>query len=576
MLADDIRNKLKPLTATGGDYEMGEEEIRGQKLRIFPRHPQTLGEYLKHSCRQRADTPFMSYEDEHYSFGDSWKLAGQLGHMLQQKYGIAKGDRVAIAMRNYPEWVLAYMAVVCIGAVAVPLNAWWVRREMEYGLKDAGAKLLIADQQRYEIIAADLPQLGLECICVRFAEKPAEMADLMELIGEAAGAEMPAVEIHPEDDASIMYTSGTTGFPKGALASHRSVMAALHSFQFTAAAVEYLQPPASEAEEDADAVAKKNWQAAMLLTVPLFHVTGCVAIMLASFGFGRKMVMMYKWDAADALRLIESERITAFTGVPTMVWEMLQHQDFDRYDLSSMTSIGGGGAPAPVGQVKRVSERFAGGQPGIGYGLTETNAVTSINSGAMYLLKPTSCGMPTLLGDVHIEDEKGRVLAANEEGEICIRGAFVITGYWNRPDDTEKALQKGWFHSGDVGYMDEDGFLYISSRAKDMILRGGENVYCAEVESAVYEFPGIYECAVFGVPDQRLGEKVAVAVMPVPGKSIDEEEFKAFLSEQIARFKVPEFVFVHSQQLPRNASGKILRKQLREEAISQLGLQETG
>ena len=566
MFADDLRNMLKPLTDSGGEFEVDTCKVRGQEYRYFPGHPQSLRAYFEQFCDERADTLFMVYGDEKYTFGDSWRLAGQLAHQLQTQYGVGKGDRVAVSMRNYPEWVLTYMAAVSMGAVIVPMNAWWVQREMQYGLEDSGAKVLVADQERYDIIADKLPELDVVCIGARMPNSPEGVADCMELIKAAEGAEMPAADVDPEDDASIMYTSGTTGFPKGALATHRSIVAAIQSFQFTFRAGEMLAPAAEEDEN--------SWQAAMLLTVPLFHVTGSTAIMLSSFAFGRKMVMMYKWDSGEALRLVEAERITAFTGVPTMVWEMLQHPDFDKHDLSSLATIGGGGAPAPEGQVKRVAERFPGGQPGIGYGLTETNAVASINSGALYLAKPKSCGVPTYLGDIRIEDDNGKVLAANEEGEVCIHGSFVFKGYWNKPEATAEAFRNGWFRTGDIGYMDEDGFLYISSRAKDMILRGGENVYCAEVESAAYEYDNIYECSAFGVPDERLGEKVALAVMPSPGKSVDSEELKAFLRERIAHFKVPEFVFEYGEQLPRNAAGKILKRQLREQAIDTLGLEK--
>lgn len=565
MLADTIRQMLEPMTSEkGGLWEIAEKRIRGVDCRIFPNAPQTLRDYYQMSCEAYAEQTSIVYEDEHYSFAEVWRLAGQLGYQLAEGYGIEKGDRVAIAMRNYPEWVLSYLAVTSLGAVAVPMNAWWVTPEMEYGLKDSGTRLLIADRQRYDRIAGSLDALGVRCIGAHFDEYPEGVADLMELVRAAEGKAMPEVQIVPEDDASIMYTSGTTGFPKGALSTHRAVMAGLQCLQFTFAAAQYLQPPA----EDAD---KPSWQSSILLTVPLFHVTGCVAIMLAGLGGGRKMVMMYKWDAGTALQQIASEHITAFTGVPTMVWEMLRHPDFDRYDLSSLETVGGGGAPAPVEQVKQVEERFAG-RPGIGYGLTETNAVAAINSGDMYLAKPKSCGMPTILGEVAIRNEQGKNMPTGEEGEVCIKGPFVIKGYWNKPEATAESIQDGWFYSGDIGYLDEDGFLYISDRAKDMILRGGENIYCAEVENVIYEYPGIYECSVFGVPDPRLGEKVAVAILPEAGQTIDEVELQAFLAERVSKFKVPEYVFIHKEQLPRNAAGKILRRQLRDEVSERLNL----
>lgn len=567
MLVDTIKQMLEPMiTEKGGLWEISEKEIRGVNYRVFDNMPQTLRSYYELACTTHAIETCLVYGDEHYSFADVWRLSGQLGHQLKAQYGIEKGDRVALSLRNYPEWVLGYLAVTAIGGVVVPMNAWWVRPEMEYGLKDSGCRLLIADRERYDLIADHLDALGVRCIGVRFEQYPEGVASLMELVQAAEGQAMPEAQIDPEDDASIMYTSGTTGFPKGALSTHRAVLSGVLSLQFTFAAAQYLQPPPEGAEP-------AQWQPGILLTVPLFHVTGCVAIMLAGLAGGRKMVMMYKWDAGVALEQIEKERITAFTGVPTMVWEMLRHPDFDKHDLSSLETVGGGGAPAPVEQVRQVEERFSAGRPGIGYGLTETNAVASINSGDMYLAKPKSCGIPTILGDIAIRDEQGNDLPPGTEGEVCIKGPFVIKGYWNKPEATAESIKDGWFRSGDIGYLDEDGFLFISDRAKDMILRGGENVYCAEVESAIYEYPGIYECSVFGVPDPRLGEKVAVAVMPEAGREIDSGALQDFLAERIARFKVPEYVFVHTEQLPRNASGKILRRQLRDEATEKLGLQ---
>lgn len=566
MLAEQLKAALQPLIQTGSDWEVSLQKIRGQEYRIFTNHPQHLRAYFEKYTQLFGDQTFMVYDGQSYNFSQTWQMASALGHQLKNRYNISKGDRVAVSMRNYPEWVFAYMATVSIGAVVVPMNSWWVQREMRYGLTDSSSKLLICDEERYLRIQPDLAELKLDCIGVRMSKAYDQVQDIAALIEQAQGEPMPDVHIDPEDDASIMYTSGTTGFPKGALATHRSVTSAIQSLVFVAVSGAFLtQADPADAEQ----------QQAILLTVPLFHVTGCLAIMLACFCVGRKMVMMYKWDALEALKLIESEKITAFTGVPTMVWEMMKHPDFEQFDVSTLGTVGGGGAPAPVTQVREVAEKFPGGQPGIGYGLTETNAITSINSGDFYLAKPKSCGLPAYLGDVKIIDPEGQSLPHNQEGEVCIRGPFVIKAYWNKPEATAESIQDGWFRSGDIGYLDEDGFLYISDRAKDMILRGGENVYCAEVESAIYEHPATFEASVFGVPDDRLGEKVAVAIMAKQGSQINEEELRAFLKEQLAHFKVPEFIFQYQEQLPRNASGKILRRELRTRAISDLGLKES-
>jgi long-chain acyl-CoA synthetase len=294
-------------------------------------------------------------------------------------------------------------------------------------------------------------------------------------------------------------------------------------------------------------------------------VTGCVAVMLTSFAAGTKLVMMYKWDPGRALELIERERVTNFVGVPTMAWDLLEHPDFKRRDTSSLVSVGGGGAPAPPQLVHRIDDSFGGkGRPNIGYGLTETNAYGPQNAGDDYVRKPTSSGRMVPVVGVRVTDAEGRVLGVGEVGEIWFRGPHLIRGYWNKPEASAQTIVDGWLRTGDIGRIDDEGFVYVEDRAKDMVLRAGENVYCAEVEAAIYEHPAIYEAAVFGLPHERLGEEVAAAIHLKPGAKLTEEELRVDLAKRIAGFKIPSVIVWQSEQLPRNPAGKILKRELRD------------
>ena len=401
-MLQQVRQALAPLTENpDSDWHIRERQFEQGPLRVFDKAPPTLRAIYERAAQDAAETPFLVYQDEPgVSFGEAWRMASALGHQLATAYGVQKGDRVAIAMRNYPEWVLAYMAITSIGAVAVCMNAWWVARELEYGFDDSGAKLAFVDAERLERMQGWSQGKGIRAIGVRLPQPAQGADDFAQVLRAGEGQPMPDMQPDGEDHANILYTSGTTGFPKGAVSNHRAIISALLCFEFGLVAGAMLDP------EAAAAALNSPYQGCILLTVPLFHVTGLVAIMLSCFRGGRKMVMMYRWDAGKALELIERERATYFTGVPTMTWEMMEHPDFERRDTSSLTTVGGGGAPAPAEQVRRVEKSFSG-RPGLGYGLTETNAVTATNSGDMYVQRPRSTGMPAILCDVTIRDEQG-------------------------------------------------------------------------------------------------------------------------------------------------------------------------
>lgn len=546
------------ITAPGERYETHEITVDGITYTAFKGAPGTLRDLFDLTTLY-GDTEFIVYEDERYTFAQTHASAAGLAAALVNRYGVGKGDRVAIAMRNYPEWVMTYIGALSAGAIVVSMNAWWTAEELEYGLEDSGATVLVADAERVERTRKAAARLGFATIGVRLGDREADGVDRWDDVVEP-GATYERPDLAPDDDATILYTSGTTGRPKGAVSTHRAVVQALMGFGCKVA-IDGLRRP-----EEATG---RTGAPVFILIVPLFHVTGNVPVLLGSMASGLKLVMMHKWDPGRALELIEREKVTNFVGVPTQSWDLLEHPDFDRYDTSTLASVGGGGAPAPPQLVNRVAGSFAAAKPNIGYGMTETNAYGPGNSGTDYEAHPTSTGRTTPILQVEIRDPDANPLPVGDLGEIWMKGPNLIRGYWNRPEATAETLVDGWLRTGDLGRMDAEGFVYIEDRAKDMILRGGENVYSAEVEAAVYEHPSVYEAAVFGVPHERLGEEVALAVVPREGHTIDAEEMQAFLGEHIAPFKVPTKIITFDAPLPRNPAGKILKRDLRDQLVAE-------
>ena len=543
------------ITAPGERYETHEIDVDGVRYTAFKGAPSSVKE-LSDLTRLYGDTPYLVYEDERYTYAEVYARADGVAAALVERYGVAKGDRVAIAMRNYPEWIITYLGALSIGAVVVSMNAWWTPDEMAYGLEDSGTKVLVADLERVTRSREAAGRLGIATIGVRLDEEevPPGVDRWEDVV--VAGATRPEVEIGPEDDATILYTSGTTGRPKGAVSTHRAIVQALMGFGCKTS-IDSLRRP--------DEAAGRTGAPVFILIVPLFHVTGNVPVFLGSLASGLKLVIMHKWDAGQALQLIEREKVTNFIGVPTQSWDLLEHPDFEKYDTSSLTSVGGGGAPAPPQLVGRVGTAFKAAKPGIGYGMTETNAYGPGNGGTDYETHPTSTGRGTPILELEIRDPDAAPVPTGDRGEIWMKGPNLIRGYWNKPEATAETIVDGWLRTGDLGRLDDEGFLYIEDRAKDMILRGGENVYSAEVEAAIYEHPAVYEAAVFGLPHERLGEEVAVAIVPREGQTIDPDELRTFLAEHIAPFKIPTKVFSFDEALPRNPAGKILKRQLRDE-----------
>jgi long-chain acyl-CoA synthetase len=549
------------VTKPGGLFEIATADVGGQPIRVFKNAPPSL-RTLFGTARARGAATFLVYEDERWSFADTMANVDALGAALVHRYGVGPGDRVAIAMRNYPEWVVAFAAITSIGAISVSMNAWWTTDELDYALGDSGSKVVIADRERLDRLAPILAKHGARAIAVRAGGAlPAGADHWRDAV--PLGAPLPDVDVAPDMDATILYTSGTTGHPKGAVSTHRAVLSALVAFAARAAVNAAMGVGPRESRPGAE-----KPPTSFILVVPLFHVTGCVPVMLSCFAAGYKLVMMYKWDPARALELIERERVTQFVGVPTQSWDLLECPDFARRDTSSLASVGGGGAPAPPELVKRVDKSFAAARPGIGYGMTETNAYGPGNAGDDYLRKPTSCGRILPIVEMRVTDPEGAVLGPDEVGELWFRGPNLIRGYWNKPAATAETIVDGWLRSGDIGRIDDEGFIYVQDRAKDMVLRAGENVYSAEVEAAIYEHPEVYEAAVFGVPHERLGEEVAAAIVRKPGAGLDAATLRAFLAQRLAPFKIPSRIAFHGEQLPRNPAGKILKRSLRDAVAS--------
>lgn len=544
----------------GTMFETTEGDVDGVVTKLFTHAPPSIA--ALYGLAAARDDEFIVYEDERWTMPELLSLAGKIGHLLVETYGVGKGDRVAIAMRNYPEWIASFVAITSVGAVAVPLNAWWQTDELAYAVEDSGSTVIIADEERLGRLVAGEPSPAVAeatIIVVRAdGDLPGGAIPINSVLDE--NATMPVMEIGPDDDVTILYTSGTTGRPKGAVSTHRAVVHALMCFAARAQVGALCEPPEDDGGDGEDAAA-----VAFMLCVPLFHVTGLVPVMLGSFISGAKLVVTHRWDPDRALELIEREGVTNFVGVPTMSWDLLEAPTWGQRDISTLRSIGGGGAPMPPELVKRIDDNFPKGKPGLGYGMTETNAYGPQNSGRDFLANPTSTGRTIPVMTMRITDPEGNVLPNGETGELWFRGPSLIKGYWNRPEDTAETIVDGWLRSGDIGTIDDEGFVYVSDRAKDMVLRAGENIYCIEVEAAIYEHPAVYEAAVYGVPDERLGEELACHIMVKEGKTIDAGELQRFLGERLAKFKVPNLVTIVEESLPRNGAGKILKRQLRDE-----------
>ena len=537
---------LAKVTAPGGRLVIGADD-RGRA--IVTNLPDTLPKLFRTFCALNPSVEAVVCGDERLTFGELDQVSERVAHGLAAR-GIAKGDRVGIAMRNCPAWIVSYMAIVKAGGIATLLNGWWESHELEQALALSEPKLVIADPARAKRIAASCATCDVLTLAI---DLPVEQA-MADLLGADEAGALP--EVATDDDATILFTSGSTGEAKGALSTHRAVTTATYAY---ATGLIVLLGILS------DEGTAPTTQARTLLSVPLFHVTGAVPVMINSFVIGRCMVVMPKWDVAEALRLIEREKITYFVGVPTMSLELMNHPDRHKYDLSSLRDITAGGAPRPVTHVERLRQEFPNAQPALGYGLTETNAAGCANYWGNYAARPASTGRPQLpFIDLAILGAGDAHLPAGDVGEVGIRTAAAIKGYWRNPEATAALFTPdAYVRTGDIGYVDEDGYLFIVDRKKEIIIRGGENISAAEVEAACYACPAVAEASVFGAPDERLGEIPVAVILVKAGEQLGEADLLAFLDGRLAKFKIPARVIFSDESLPRLGTGKIDRRALK-------------
>ena len=557
---------ITELTKQGQPFHTSPLERDGVVMPAFTMAPPTLAHYFAHFCNQHKDVDFIVDGDVRLTFGQAYAAAMCVAESLVKDHGIAKGDRIGIAARNSANWMVAYMGVIMAGGCATLLNGFWSGEELAYGVRLAECKLVLADGGRAArleghehgaklvMIEHAAPQQGLAQVWRAPTDQPSSVA--MQMLGQ----------LGPDDLATILYTSGSTGQSKGAYSDHRGVVAGVMSYVAQSAMAKlHLESRG----EDLSA------QPCALVAVPLFHVTGEVPLFLQSYAIARKLVLMPKWDALHAIQLMAAERVTYFVGVPLMSYEIATHPDRANYDLSACKSFAAGGAPRPVEHVNKIKEAFPGGFPLLGYGLTETNAVGCGNFNENYLAKPGSTGRASKpLVDLAILDDDGQPLPQGMTGEVCIRTIANFLGYWKNEEATKAAFTKDlYFRTGDLGYLDEDDYLFIVDRKKDIIIRGGENISCIEVEDAIYALDDISECSVFGLPDERMGEVPAAVVLTKSGREpITPEAMREFLLAHIAPFKVPlvEHIFVVDETLPRLGTQKVDKKTLREQYARQL------
>lgn len=611
------------LVEPGQLFEITTVPVRGIPTLVWKNAPPTLRDIFELSA-QYAERDFIVYEKQRFTFSDHFHIVCTLAHRLQDELGITKGDRIAIVMRNRPEWIFTFWASSLVGAIVVPLNSWWTGNELHYGLQDCGAKVAFVDYEQSEklrpflgglssletlVVVADsdsfkVPSVGPETATGAANDtthEPGKPRDST-LIDSSASKQLldyevhqpipggppvsewpfhlllgdidpqlsaPQVDIDPDDDATIFYTSGTTANPKGAVGTHRNICSNLMNLFFINTRHEMRFGSALSDTSSTN-------QASFLLMVPLFHATGCHAIMITNTAGGGKLVMMHHFDPDIALDLIEQERVTTFGGVPTMVIQMLDSPKIKTADISSVKSISYGGAPAPIALVDRIAKVFPTRQLANGYGLTETSAVTTMNTGSDYLTHPDSVGPAVPVTQVAIvpegfeadEPDLEAGFDSSTVGELWIKGPQVVRGYWNRPEETRESFTHGWLHTGDLARIDENGFIYIVDRAKDMIIRGGENIYSLEVEDALREHPAVADCAVIGVADPVLGEQVGAVVVLHPKLKVTIDELIVHLKDRLASYKVPTQIWFRDTPLPHGPSGKVLKRALRADILT--------
>jgi long-chain acyl-CoA synthetase len=552
--AEMVHQKKAEITAEGQYFEVEPRDVGGRSYLAYKHAPATLIDVLQ-SGRNHGDLEFIVYEGTRYSYNDFYRAVDALGAYLQITMGVNKGDRVALAMRNNPEWAITYVAASLIGAIVVPINSWGKSEELMYALTDSKASVLVCDPPRFQLIADELGNSEVKTI-VAGGASAAGILDFDACVAAGKDLECQVAEADPEEPCVILYTSGSTGFPKGVVHRHVAVCQSLMNMMWLGFMLMELEG-AREYKGGAE-------RETPLLTVPLFHATGLLGSLLMPLQMGQKLVMMYKWDSNQALDLIESEKITSLSTVPAIVQDLLSNPRFDEANTESLIRVAGAGAATPAGLPELIDEKCGKPSRSAGWGMTETMAVGGTMSGCVFDLKPDSAGIQSPIMEMRFVDADGNDMPAGEPGELLVYGVCCTPGYWNKPEANEKTFDaNGWMETGDIAKIDDDGFLHITGRIKEIVIRGGENIYPGEIENVAYRLDQVRENVVFGVPDTDMGEEM-VMVAYVPTEDVTAEELRAHLSASLATYKVPKFIEVVSQPLPKNASEKLHKLKVKE------------
>jgi long-chain acyl-CoA synthetase len=562
--AADVQAKKTEITSAGAFFELEEIELGGQSYRAYKHAPKTLNEVLRNG-RSQGDIDFMVYEGQRYTYSGFYQAADALAATLQQDYQVVAGERVAIAMRNNPEWVIAYAAITLLGAIVVPVNSWGKTEELRYALEDSGSRILVCDPARFKLIENISADMGIKVLLADGGEASGENVELFaDAIGRGRGRDYEEAQPGPQDECVILYTSGSTGFPKGVVHCHAALCQSLMNMMFLGMLVMELEGGMRELRGGAE-------RETPMLTVPLFHATGLLAGFLLPLMTGQKVVMMYKWDSQKALELIQQERITGLQSVPAVLQDLFNRADFDDYDTRSLMRVGAAGAATPAGLPELIAKKVGEPSRSAGWGMTETLAVGSTMSGKLFDLSPDSAGIVSPIVEMRFVDAGNRELAAGEPGEIEVRSCTCTPGYWQKPDaNAETFDSQRWMKTGDIGRIDADGFLHITGRIKEIVIRGGENIYPGEIETATYEIPAVQENVVFGVPDAAMGEELAMVIFATPGENLDEAAVRGYLKDRLAAYKIPRYIQFARQPLPQNASGKLHKLKVKEAFIDAL------